>query len=178
MRSLKALRRRLPDAMPLSGLSIGAVGERVVVKEGASRWQAESGQYLLAFEGDPEGGSLSIVERLEPVGRGERAPSGTSEPSRSPQAPRIGRGEQAPSDPSEPSRSPPVSRTPNSSEVDAVEWFDRGAALESRREVPAAIEAYERAIAADPALVKARLNLGGLLHEAGRLAEAERVYRG
>jgi tetratricopeptide (TPR) repeat protein len=52
-RSLKELRRHLPDAMPLSGLSIGAVGERVVVKEGASRWQAESGQYLLAFEGDP-----------------------------------------------------------------------------------------------------------------------------
>jgi hypothetical protein len=25
----------------------------VVVKEGAARWQAESGQYLLAFGGDP-----------------------------------------------------------------------------------------------------------------------------
>src|SRR5829696_5248388 len=39
-RSLKELRRHLPEAMPLSGLSIGAVGERVVVKQGASRWQA------------------------------------------------------------------------------------------------------------------------------------------
>src|SRR5258706_460298 len=56
-------RRRLPDAMPLSGLSIGAVGDRVVVSEGASRWQAESGQYLLAFDGDPADGSLSVVER-------------------------------------------------------------------------------------------------------------------
>ncbi len=45
------------------------------------------------------------------------------------------------------------------------------------RRSPAAIQAYERAIAADPALVKARLNLGGLLHEAGRHMEAERVYR-
>lgn len=61
-RSLKELRRHLPDAMPLSGLSIGAVGERVVVKEGASRWQAESGQYLLAFEGDPAAGALKIIE--------------------------------------------------------------------------------------------------------------------
>ena len=34
--SLRELRRHLPDAMPLSGLSIGAVGDRVVVKEGAS----------------------------------------------------------------------------------------------------------------------------------------------
>jgi DNA-binding transcriptional MerR regulator len=46
-KSLKELRRHLPASMPLSGLSIGAEGDRVVVKEGASRWQAESGQYLL-----------------------------------------------------------------------------------------------------------------------------------
>jgi len=62
-RSLKELRRHLPEAMPLSGLSIGAVGERVVVKEGASRWQAESGQYLLAFEGDPAAGALRVIEQ-------------------------------------------------------------------------------------------------------------------
>ena len=61
-RSLKELRRHLPGTMPLSGLSIGAVGERVVVKEGASRWQAESGQYLLVFEGDPAAGALKIIE--------------------------------------------------------------------------------------------------------------------
>src|SRR5690242_11912608 len=62
-RSVKELRRHLPEAMPLSGLSICAVADRVVVKEGASRWQAESGQYLLEFEGDPADGSLSVVDR-------------------------------------------------------------------------------------------------------------------
>jgi tetratricopeptide (TPR) repeat protein len=66
-RSLKELRRHLPDAMPLSGLSIGAVGDRVVVSEGASRWQAESGQYLLAFDGDPADGSLSVIEPEGPA---------------------------------------------------------------------------------------------------------------
>ena len=65
-RSLKQLRQYLPDSMPLSGLSIGAVGERVVVKEGAARWQADSGQYLLAFEGDPATGSLSVVDQPTP----------------------------------------------------------------------------------------------------------------
>jgi len=60
-RSVRELRRHLPDAMPLSGLSICAVADRVVVKEGARRWQAESGQYLLAFEGDPANGSLSVM---------------------------------------------------------------------------------------------------------------------
>src|SRR5260370_5178164 len=58
-RSVRELRRHLPDAMPLSGLSICAVADRVVVREGASRWQAESGQYLLEFESHPADGSLS-----------------------------------------------------------------------------------------------------------------------
>jgi tetratricopeptide (TPR) repeat protein len=62
-RSVKELRRHLPEAMPLSGLSIGAVGDRVVVREGGSRWHVESGQYLLAFDGDPAAGSLSVFER-------------------------------------------------------------------------------------------------------------------
>ncbi|HYG55664.1 MAG TPA: tetratricopeptide repeat protein [Burkholderiales bacterium] len=61
--SLKQLRRQLPEAMPLSGLSIGAVGDRVVVKDGGGRWQADSGQYLLAFEGNPEQGSLKVIEK-------------------------------------------------------------------------------------------------------------------
>jgi tetratricopeptide (TPR) repeat protein len=57
------LRRHLPDAMPMSGLSISAEADRVVVREGGSRWQAESGQYLLAFDGDPASGALSVIER-------------------------------------------------------------------------------------------------------------------
>jgi tetratricopeptide (TPR) repeat protein len=61
--SLRELRRHLPESMPLSGLSIGAVGDRVVVTEGASRWQAESGQYLLAFEGDPLAGEPKVIEK-------------------------------------------------------------------------------------------------------------------
>jgi len=63
LRSMQALRRHLPEDMPLSGLSVCAVGDRVVVKQGRSRWQADSGQYLLAFEGDPTDGSLCVIER-------------------------------------------------------------------------------------------------------------------
>ncbi|APV52408.1 hypothetical protein BWI17_11495 [Betaproteobacteria bacterium GR16-43] len=67
VKALRELRRGLPDSMPLSGLSIGAVGERVVVREGGKRWQAESGQYLLAFDGNPEAGTLGVVERKPEV---------------------------------------------------------------------------------------------------------------
>ena len=128
-RSLKELRRQLPEAVPLSGLSICAVADRVVVKEGGSRWQADSGQYLLALDVDAADGSLSVIERKQAA--------------------------------------PPAS---------AEDWFDRGLALEGD-DIEAARKAYERAIAADPTLASAHTNLGLLLHEAGRLADAEGVYR-
>jgi tetratricopeptide (TPR) repeat protein len=119
--SLRELRRHLPDAMPLSGLSICAVADRVVVKEGASRWQAESGQYLLAFEGDPAAGALRVIERQD--------------------------------------------------------WFAHAVDLEEEGDTEGAIKAYEEAVAADPTLLDAHINLGWLLHEAGRLDKAERAYR-
>jgi tetratricopeptide (TPR) repeat protein len=50
LNALRELRRQLPESVPLSGLSISAEGDRVVVREGAKRWQADSGQYLLGFE--------------------------------------------------------------------------------------------------------------------------------
>jgi tetratricopeptide (TPR) repeat protein len=129
-RSVRELRRHLPDAMPLSGLSICAVADRVVVREGGGHWQADSGQYLLEFEGDPANGSLSVIERNQAA----TAPGG------------------------------------------AQAWFDEAVALE-KGDAEAAQKAYEQAIAADPALLDARINLGRLLHEAGQLAKAEHVYR-
>ena len=53
---------------------------------------------------------------------------------------------------------------------------DAADALE-QRDASAAIEAYRQAIAADPARLDARTNLGRLLHEGGRLVDAEQVYR-
>jgi tetratricopeptide (TPR) repeat protein len=128
LQSIKELRRRLPDSMPMSGLRIRALGKRVVVSEREGRWQADSGQYLLAFEGDPAEGLLDVIEPSLP----------------------------APAEPDD--------------------WFERGVELESANANAARI-AYERAIAANPKHVDARINLGRLLHEAGRLAQAERVYR-
>lgn len=128
IRSMKELRRRLPASMPLSGLSICADGDRVVVREGGQRWQADSGQYLLAFEADPRG-SWNVLQQ----DRTQREPS-------------------------------------------ADGWFERGIALESV-DAGAAMSAYRRALAADPSLVGARVNLGRLLHDTGHLADAERVYR-
>jgi DNA-binding transcriptional MerR regulator len=61
--SLEDLREHLPQTMPLSGLSICAVGDRVVVRDGKHRWQADNGQYLLGLDVLQENGILQMVER-------------------------------------------------------------------------------------------------------------------
>ena len=126
--SLRELRRQLPDTMPLSGLSISAVGEQVVVRDSAGQRQVESGQYVLDFEGDPATGSLSVIER---------APAASAA---------------------------------------ATDWFEQGASLEAK-DLEAAVQAYGKAIAAEPERLDPRINLGRLLHEARRYREAEQVYR-
>lgn len=61
-RSLRALRRHLPDDVPLSGLSLRAVGDSVSVREGHAEFDPGSGQYLLALDVLVRDGTLHIVE--------------------------------------------------------------------------------------------------------------------
>jgi tetratricopeptide (TPR) repeat protein len=129
-RAVREMRRHLPDTMPLSGLRIGAVADRVVVREGAARWQAETGQYLLEFGGDPAQGSLNVI----------------------------------------------VPDRADASRADAHAWFEKGLTLETR-DPAGAVQAYRRAIAADPKFLDARINLGRLLHETKEMPQAEQVYR-
>jgi tetratricopeptide (TPR) repeat protein len=64
-RSLESLRRELPESVPLSGLSISAVGDHVVVRDGDSQRQVDSGQYLLGLDVSIEDGVLRVVEHRE-----------------------------------------------------------------------------------------------------------------
>lgn len=66
-RSLDELRKHLPETVPLAGLSISAVGDRVVVREGQGRWQADSGQYVLGLDVSIENGVLHLSERPSPA---------------------------------------------------------------------------------------------------------------
>lgn len=62
------------------------------------------------------------------------------------------------------------------SDVPAEEWYAIGCELEPA--APAeAMEAYERALRADPRMADAHVNLGRLHHEAGNTEEAMRHYR-
>lgn len=158
-RSLSALRRQLPKSVPLTGLTICSVGNEVVVRKGADRWQAESGQYLLEFDVAAAGGSLQITEFKRGVGRASNAaggPAGSAAGGREKGGLQENGGQDV--------------------AVEAHTWFERGLLAEDR-DIAKALEAYERCRALDVRHVAARINLGRLLHEAGRLEEAQRVYR-
>lgn len=64
-RSLEDLRRHLPEQMPLSGLSISAIGDRVVVRDGKNHFQVDDGQYVLGLDVSVENGVIRVVEHKE-----------------------------------------------------------------------------------------------------------------
>jgi tetratricopeptide (TPR) repeat protein len=195
-RSLKELRRHLPEAMPLSGLSIGAVGERVVVKEGAARWQADSGQYLLAFEGDPASGSLSVVDQPLPAEiDAADMPSAfekavfleqiddaaairayeaiiAEDPSHIDARVNLGRllhegGEYA--------KAERVYRDAlEACGDDSILYFNLAVLLEERSRLRESMQAYEAALRVDPALADAHYNLSLLYRRIGRARDALR----
>ena len=121
--SLKRLRKKLPDALPLTGLRITAVGSDVVVVERESQWRADDGQYLLALEVTGDGDALTFEQPPKAV----------------------------------------------------HDWFAQAYALEELSPEDS-MAYYERALEDDSCLAGAYANLGRLLHEAGRLREAEAVY--
>lgn len=134
-KSLKELRRHLPDAVPLSGVAISAVADRIVVrlKEEGGRWLADSGQYLLELGTENNGVGVNFPS------------AGKSTP------------------------------TPFSAKSTPTPFFEQGLELEER-DPKGALQAYAKAIAAEPAHLDARINMALLLHEARRHADAERAY--
>jgi DNA-binding transcriptional MerR regulator len=148
-RSLEDLRRHLPETVPLSGLSICAVGERVVVRDGKTRWEADNGQYLLGLEVVLENGVLHMVERSQ---AGADATNGRETNSHDTNSREV--------DPKT-----------------AEQWFTEALELEGA-DVRAARRAYEHAVKLDPRHLPSWINWGRLLHEQGAIAEADKVYQG
>jgi tetratricopeptide (TPR) repeat protein len=68
-RSLLRLRKQLPRDRPLSGIRVEAQGDNVIVTDGTTRWRADDGQYLLAFETSSAGKAIALTE----CGKAERA---------------------------------------------------------------------------------------------------------
>ncbi|MGN6519500.1 MAG: tetratricopeptide repeat protein [Dokdonella sp.] len=191
VRALKDLRSRLPEEMPLSGLSIGAIADEVVVREGGARWAAESGQYLLAFESGPEEGSLRVIDPAPArAARDDSAGDDTLERRDSAAAlaaydaaiaadpgrvdARINKGRLL----HELGRYEEAVRTYldalQSGVHDALLHYNLGVLLDDLDRKPQARKAYEAALALDPGMADAHYNLALLCEELDQPREAIR----
>lgn len=169
-RSLENLRRELPESMPLSGLSISAVGDHVVVRDGECHRQVESGQYLLGLEVSIAGGELRVVEHKQP----------SQPPPPDPQASEEDWFAQAlqleSSDP--PAALTAWRRAVEEDPLDVGAWTNWGRLLHELGEKQRAAEVYTRALAKAGADALLLFNQGVLLEDLGDPAAALSAYQG
>lgn len=133
--ALRELRDALPRGRPLSAVRISAEGGRVLVREGETVWNPESGQVQFDFA------VSELAERVAPRARRAAAAARAAE-----------------------------------GETDPEEWYELGRELELSDPAEAR-DAYRRALELDPQHADARVNLGYLLQEEGRLEAAVEHYR-
>jgi tetratricopeptide (TPR) repeat protein len=168
--SLGQLRERLPEAMPLSGLAICAVGDRVVVREGANHWQADDGQYLLGLDVSVQNGTLRVIEHRQraaapaPAAAVEDGPDAVNRPVSTYEWFGEGMRLESIGDPGA------VDAYANAAEADpsnAAAWINWGRLLHEKGEPHAAERVYRRGLehcAADSFLF---FNLGVALEDLG-----------
>ena len=169
-RSLERLRRELPDTMPLSGLSISAVGDRVVVRDGDSRRQVDSGQYLLGLDLTLEDGVLQVVEhRHEPPAAAASAAALAEDWFAQALALES-------RDPEEALRA--WQRAVQQDPHDAAAWTNWGRLLHEQGRAQQAAEVYGRALAAAGRDALLLFNQAVLLEDLGDPAAALAAYQG
>jgi tetratricopeptide (TPR) repeat protein len=157
-KTLQELRSALPEGSALNKISLTALGNRIAIREGQSLRESESGQYALALEIVEEKGQLHVIRRQDTAGA-FGATSGTAATAGTTAA--FG--------------SPANSGNGGTSGV-AEAQYAKALAIEDT-DPKKAMSLYQLSLKANPDHLEARINLGRLLHLAGRLAEAERVYR-
>src|SRR6516165_10194393 len=198
-RSLESLRRELPDSVPLSGLSISAVGDHVVVRDGDTHRQVESGQYLLGLDVSMEDGVLRVVEhRAEPppeaaatAPRGDWFAQALTLETTDPQAALAAWRHAVDEDAGNAAAWTNLGRllheqgeTEQAAEVyrralaqvgpDALLLFNQGVLLEDLGKPAAALAAYQSALAEDPDLADCHYNLARLYESLGEPQHAIR----
>lgn len=165
-RALDELRRSLPDALPLSGLSISAIGERIVVRQGKNRWQLDGGQYLLGLDVSVEDGVLRVVERKEPS---IPSPDRDTEDWFS-RALELETADLR-------SAASAYERAVNDDPAHLAAWLNWGRVLHELGQLEAAQAVYRRALEKCGPDALLWFNLGVLLQDHGRIDEALDAYR-
>jgi tetratricopeptide (TPR) repeat protein len=168
-RSLDDLRRHLPDSVPLSGLSICAVGERVVVREGNNRWRVDDGQYLLGLDVTLESGELRVVERQEGPARPASAESNSNEDWFEKAL------ELETSDVK--AAAAAYARAANADSQNVAAWTNWGRLLHESGQLDEAERVYRRALEQCGPQPLLMFNLGVLLEDLGRIKPAVEAYQ-
>jgi tetratricopeptide (TPR) repeat protein len=168
-RSLEDLRRRLPEQMPLSGLSISAVGDRVVVRDGKNHFQVDDGQYVLGLDVSVENGVLRVVEHKEKAA--PEAPPAETADEWFDKALHL--------EDTDPKAAQEAYEHAVKLEPDYVAaWINLGRLLHTRHDEKKAELVYRRALqecGEDPVLL---FNLGVVLEDLGKLDDAINAYQG
>ncbi|HET9977398.1 MAG TPA: tetratricopeptide repeat protein [Burkholderiaceae bacterium] len=183
LRSLARLKATLPEALPLTGLRITAIGADVAVRSPQGQWRADSGQLLMDFDVAPVAGSVAFLarddntaatwfERAVALERTDAAAAEAAYRQAIASAPDLedaylnlgamlseaGRFAELTALCDE-----ALAHCPTSSLI----HFNRGVALDHLERVPEAIASYERSLVLDPTLADAHYNLGRLQEQIG-----------
>jgi tetratricopeptide (TPR) repeat protein len=198
--ALRRLRQQLPAGRPLSAVRITAEGDRVVVQDGASAWNPESGQLLLDFTvSELASRAAPLARRAAQAARDAEEELGADEwydlgfdleavdvaeardayrraleldPHHADAHVNLGRLLQEGGDAKQ-----AVSHYLLALEQrpkHSLAWYNLGIALEDLKRRAEAIKAYESATLAEPALADAWFNLSRLYEAAGKKAAALR----
>jgi tetratricopeptide (TPR) repeat protein len=184
--ALRSLRAQLPSDTPLAGLSVTALGDRLVVHQSGAARDARSGQYLLAFDVCFDGGKPRLIDTapardsvsppdcerefqralaLEDVDiEGAIAAYGRCIAAHGHIGAHINRGRLL----HEQGRlREAVDQYHQVAEPDATLLFNLGVALEDLGAYDEAIAAYDASLALDPESADAHFNVAGLRERAG-----------
>src|SRR6478609_5741917 len=173
-RALKKLRERLTDEQPLTGVSLGTDGPQVVVHERGARWQAESGQVLLAFDKqDTAPDEVPMVALPTRLAGGER-PAGDVVPPTVEEIYELACDlDEADPERAESSYRQVIAQAPQHADA----HINLGRILHERGDLTGAEEHYRCAISIRPHDPTASFNLGVVLEDGGHHADALDAYR-
>jgi len=195
LRSLRRLRTQLPAEVPLSGLRVEAVGDAVVVHDGARQWQPDDGQYVLRFQveatkgrlafldvpGAPATSARSLFDRAVSLEESQPAQACAlyrqaiaAKPTLAAAYTNLGRLEHE-------QRKYPAAEAAYREGLahcgaDEMLLFNLALLLEEMQRPREAAEAYRAALEADPELAQAHYNLALLCEAAGSAQEAIRHF--
>jgi hypothetical protein len=200
-RSWSSLQHQVEQDLPLTSLKIDAEGRHVVASDGLTRWEPDSGQFLLELGeisavdpviDDPltdervpepvelESADLELVREQDDATALTTAPSTTSIPRltlvKPPDEEHVEVVEVDELIPFEPAHDDTSLLAPTEPDRSAQEWFHLALELESSSPIEARV-AYERALEIDPTFADAHLNLGRHYHDLKELGKAEAHYR-